>query len=80
MSNLLVKALSEADAEGFQTFEVQRRSPFSGKMNTMTLRFDAGSLEAWLRGEMLIQDAFPHLNADEREFIKTGITAEEWPS
>lgn len=25
-----------------------------------------------------IQDVFPYLNADEREFIKTGITPEEW--
>ena len=31
----------------------------------------------WVRG-MLIQDAFPDLTADQREFIKTGITAEEW--
>jgi hypothetical protein len=28
----------------------------------------------------LIQNAFPRLNADEREFIKTGITAQEWDS
>jgi hypothetical protein len=26
----------------------------------------------------LIQDAFPTLTADEREFILTGITSEEW--
>ena len=26
----------------------------------------------------LIQDAFPHLNFEEREFILTGITPEEW--
>jgi hypothetical protein len=27
---------------------------------------------------MKIQDAFPHLNADDREFILSGITPEEW--
>jgi hypothetical protein len=27
---------------------------------------------------MLIQDAMPRLNENEREFIMTGITAEEW--
>lgn len=27
---------------------------------------------------MYIQDAFPTLSVDEREFIKTGITPEEW--
>lgn len=26
----------------------------------------------------LIQDAFPFLNADEREFIMTGTTPEKW--
>jgi hypothetical protein len=26
----------------------------------------------------LIQDAYPELNADQREFIKTGITPERW--
>ena len=26
----------------------------------------------------LLQDAFPTLGAPEREFIKTGVTAEEW--
>jgi hypothetical protein len=26
----------------------------------------------------LIQDAFPHLSADEREFILTGIHPAEW--
>lgn len=28
--------------------------------------------------DLLIQDAFPELTSDEREFILTGITAEEW--
>ena len=27
---------------------------------------------------MLIQQAMPNLTADEREFIKTGITPQEW--
>jgi hypothetical protein len=31
----------------------------------------------WQSG-MLIQDAFPMLSAGEREFIKTGITPQEW--
>jgi hypothetical protein len=26
----------------------------------------------------LIQNAMPHLSADDREFVKTGITGEEW--
>jgi hypothetical protein len=60
---------------------VTRKSPFSGKENTMTLNIDEDTLEAciekWNDG-MNIQDAFPMLDADEREFIKTGITPAEW--
>jgi hypothetical protein len=61
--------------------EVTRKSPFSGKENTMVLNIDEDTLEAciekWNAG-MNIQVAFPMLNADEREFIKTGITPAEW--
>tara|TARA_R110002012_G_scaffold118979_1_gene267950 strand:- start:386 stop:556 length:171 start_codon:yes stop_codon:yes gene_type:complete len=32
---------------------------------------------AWEKGA-LIQDAFPNLTPDEREFLKTGITPDEW--
>jgi hypothetical protein len=31
----------------------------------------------WINGE-LIQVAFPYLNADQREILKTGIDAQEW--
>ena len=34
-------------------------------------------IKAWKAG-MLIQDAMPRLNTDDREFMMTGITAEEW--
>lgn len=33
--------------------------------------------KAWAAGA-LIQDAFPELSDDEREFIMTGITPQEW--
>jgi len=35
-------------------------------------------LQKWLRREELIQDIFPTLDADQREFIQTGITPSEW--
>lgn len=60
---------------------VTRKSPFSGKMNTMTLNISESefkrALTRYIQGAY-IQDAFHMLNADEREFIKTGITPEEW--
>jgi hypothetical protein len=35
------------------------------------------ALIAWRAGA-LIQDSFPTLTEDQREFIKTGITPQEW--
>jgi hypothetical protein len=58
-----------------------RRSPFSGNVNTMTFNISEEEFdkryEMWQNGT-LIQNAFPMLNADEREFIMTGITSQEW--
>ena len=57
------------------------RSILSGKDGSMEFplseqEFEA-SYNAWKSG-MLIQEAFPTLNADQREFLMTGITPEEW--
>lgn len=62
-------------------YVLARQSPFSGKEHTMELplterEFNTGQLKR--NQGMLIQDAFPQLNADQREFIMTGITPEEW--
>lgn len=35
-------------------------------------------LTYYLNNPVLIQDAFPELDNNQREFIKTGITPEEW--
>jgi hypothetical protein len=56
---------------------VRRTSPFSGEVNEVDLDVTEGQLRDWEAGG-LIQEVFPHLSADEREFIMTGITPEEW--
>lgn len=56
---------------------ITRTSPFSGETNTKEINVTVDQLEKWSRG-MLIQNAMPNLSADDREFIKTGITAKEW--
>jgi hypothetical protein len=56
---------------------ITRKSMISGELNSMELDVTQDQLNLWQGGE-LIQNAFPHLNADEREFIKTGITPQEW--
>ena len=57
--------------------KITRTSPFTGKEHTLEIPVTEQQLRAWLSG-VLIQDAMPNLTPDEREFIKTGITAEEW--
>ena len=56
---------------------IERESPLSGNKNTLDIPVTLAQIAAWKGGE-LIQNAMPNLSADEREYIKTGITAEEW--
>tara|TARA_Y100000034_G_scaffold83642_1_gene100127 strand:- start:445 stop:651 length:207 start_codon:yes stop_codon:yes gene_type:complete len=57
--------------------KITKKSMFTGKTHTMDLPVTQAQFDAWIGGEM-VQDAFPNLDADEREFIKTGCTPEEW--
>lgn len=56
---------------------ITRTSIFSGISRTLDLPVTEGQLLAHENGALL-QDAFPNLTAEEREFCKTGMTAEEW--
>jgi hypothetical protein len=44
----------------------------------MDLDITPASLELYDDFGVLLQDAFPNITPAEREFIKTGITPEEW--
>ena len=57
--------------------QITRTSIMSGKTRTMELPVTRDMLIQWERG-VLIQDAMPHLSPDEREFLMTGITPDEW--
>jgi hypothetical protein len=57
--------------------EVTRTDPFTGKSNTMSLDVTREQIDSWIDGEF-IQNAFPNLTAEEREFIKTGIPLGSW--
>ena len=56
---------------------VGRVCPFTGAKNTMEIDVTAAQMLDWECGT-LIQYAMPNLNADEREFIMTGITPQIW--
>ena len=58
--------------------EVARRSPITGKMNTMLLYISISQFQSWKGGEGLIQDIMPDLNNHEREFLISGCTKEDW--
>ena len=60
---------------------IENISQLTGKLTSMLIGIDlpdfVHDFEVWQSGE-LIQNAFPELSADAREFIKTGISPEEW--
>ena len=53
--------------------KITRTNPFTGKDNTRDLNVTDAQLIAYYEQGLLLQDAFPNLSADDREFIKTGI-------
>lgn len=56
---------------------ITRQSAWSGKVHTLDIPVTHEQIYEWQRGT-LIQNAMPNLTADQREFLMTGITAEEW--
>ena len=56
---------------------ITKTSMLSGLQSSMDLPVRQGHIDHWLGGA-LIQDAMPHLDADQREFLMTGITPAEW--
>jgi hypothetical protein len=57
--------------------DIKRRSPWSKKTSTMRLDVTEEEYNAWRNG-MLIQEAMPRLNSNEREFLMTGLTNTDW--
>lgn len=70
---------AEARVDGTGGCDVTRISSFTNKEHTLHLPCTIEELEAWVNGKSgLIQNAFPHFTPDQREFLLTGATAEEW--
>jgi len=57
---------------------ITNKSKVSGKIRSMDLPVTAEQMIRYNTGRFTLQDCFPNLSADDREFIKSGITAEEW--
>jgi len=58
--------------------KITRKSTFSGIWRTRELLVTNQQMELFAEGELPIQNIFPNLSNSDREFIKTGITDEEW--
>ena len=50
----------------------------TGIKRTMEIDISEEQLDMWKNGKDLIQNIAPNLSDDEREFIMTGVTSEEW--
>ena len=57
--------------------QITRKSMITGIEHTLDLPITAEQLAAYEDGALL-QDAFPTSSRADREFIKTGVTPEEW--
>lgn len=59
--------------------QVTRQSVLTKQINTMELPILQEHLDIYdTVGDILVQDAFPNLNAEQREFLISGITPQEW--
>ena len=58
---------------------ITKTSILSGITRTKEINVNQSQIDKWVAG-MLIQDAMPNVSVDEREFIMTGSTPEEWDS
>ena len=56
---------------------IAMQSMLTGNITTREIPVTNWQIIQWRHGA-LIQDVMPDLSAEDREFIKTGITPEEW--
>lgn len=57
---------------------IERLSPFRSNVTRVRdIDVTEEQLKRWEDGE-LIQDVMPHLTLEEREFIMTGMTEDDW--
>lgn len=57
---------------------IKRKSVITGITRSRHIPVNPDDLLAWEQGLGSIQDVMPYLNDNDREFILSGITPEEW--
>lgn len=58
--------------------KITRKSILSGTERTLEIPVTEEQLAKYESGMVLAQVAFPDLTPDQREFIMTGVTPEDW--
>ena len=58
--------------------QVTRRSCMTGVTRTLEINVTQEQLDKYAEGKLLIQHVMPNITRSEREFIKTGMTDQEW--
>ena len=56
---------------------ITKKSAFTGIEHTLEIPVTQAQLDLWNSG-VSIQNAMPNISAEDREFIKTGVTTQEW--
>ena len=56
---------------------ITRKSMFTGVVRTKEFDITEDQYYDWVGGKA-IQDAMPNLSPDDREFLMTGVTPDEW--
>lgn len=67
-----------SDIPGWSLWRVTVQNHMTGIFNSRNIELPNEGVAQYLSGSCMIQDAFPKVSPDEREFIMTGITSEEW--
>ena len=57
---------------------ISKKSNLTGEINSMDLDVTLEQIARYEYGGSLVQNIFPNLSPEEREFLKSGITPEEW--
>ena len=57
---------------------ITKKSPFTGKENTMDIPVTQEQIDHWKNSGGTIQRVFPRLTASQREFLMTGMTDADW--
>lgn len=58
--------------------QITKVSPLTGRENTLDIPVSEEQLARWRLGEGPIQNIMPELTPDQREFLMTGYTKEDW--